>query len=62
VTDAHRPSDERACPNGCGPLEPFATADIGVGVQNFGPWGCPLCHYVDEPFEPEIELDEGAGL
>src|SRR5437667_7895498 len=33
--------------NGCGPLEPYASADIGVGVQDFGPWGCPVCHWVE---------------
>lgn len=47
-------TNQRACPNGCGPLEPFAVADIGVGVQEFGPWGCPVCHWV-EPTEGELE-------
>lgn len=44
------------CPE-CGTeLEPFASADIGVGVQDFGPWGCPSCHWVED-CEDEV-LDE----
>jgi len=45
------------CPNGCGDLEPFAEVDIGVGVQKFGPYGCPVCHYV-EPHSEDDLLDE----
>ena len=37
------------CPE-CGTkCEPFATADIGVGVHDFGPWGCPACHWMEGP-------------
>lgn len=39
---------ERFCPNGCGELEPHTEVDIGVGVQTFGPWGCPVCHYIED--------------
>ena len=40
-------SDPRLCPK-CGtPLEPYGEVDIGVGVQQFGPWGCPACHWVE---------------
>ena len=28
-------------------LEPFGEVDIGVGVQQFGPWGCPVCHWYE---------------
>jgi hypothetical protein len=31
--------------------EPFAEVDIGVGVQTGGPWGCPVCHWVEEGME-----------
>lgn len=36
--------DPRSCPNGCGPLEPYASTPIG----DFGPWGCPACHYIEQ--------------
>lgn len=40
-------AEQRLCPK-CGTeLEPYASADIGVGVQDFGPWGCPQCHWVE---------------
>ena len=40
------------CPQ-CGTeLEPYAEVDIGVGVMQGGPWGCPACHWV----EPEEDL------
>lgn len=43
------------CPK-CGTdCEPFAVADIGAGVQQFGPWGCPDCHWV-EAYDDEPEL------
>jgi hypothetical protein len=29
-------------------LEPYAEVDIGVGVMQGGPWGCPVCHYVED--------------
>ena len=57
----------RKCPQCGGELEPFASADIGVGVQDFGPWGCPLCHWSEgwSEYCDEDELDEyditGAG-
>jgi hypothetical protein len=44
------------CPNGCGPLEPYAEADIGVGTQQFGPWGCPVCHWIEPTPEEYAEM------
>ncbi len=35
------------CPK-CGTeLEPYAEVDIGVGVMQGGPWGCPACRWVE---------------
>lgn len=48
---------DRKCPR-CGTeLEPFGEVDIGVGVQTFGPWGCPACHWI-EADEDEADLTE----
>ena len=49
----------RLCPVCDTPLEPYAEADIGVGVQQFGPWGCPRCHWCEpeesSPLEPATD-------
>lgn len=42
------PSNERTCPKCQTPLEPYAEVDIGVGIMQGGPWGCPACHWVEE--------------
>lgn len=47
------PVDPHTCPNGCGPLEPFAEVDIGVGVMQGGPRGCPVCHWTERD-DPEL--------
>lgn len=40
------------CPK-CGTeCEPYAEVDIGVGVMQGGPWGCPACHWI----EPEEDF------
>lgn len=40
-------STNRLCPNCKTPLEPYAEVDIGVGVMQGGPWGCPACHWIE---------------
>lgn len=53
-------SNSHCCPK-CGTeLEPYAEVDIGVGMLQGGPWGCPACHWV-EPEEPLPELIERCG-
>ena len=48
---------DKLCPK-CGTeLEPYAEVDIGVGMLQGGPWGCPVCHWV-EPEESEPALTE----
>ena len=54
----------RLCPQCQTPLEPYAEVDIGVGVLQGGPWGCPRCHWV-EPLEdlglidgPEVDWEK----
>jgi len=51
----------RLCPLCQTPLEPYAEADIGVGVQQFGPWGCPQCHWVESLPEVVADLKDGDG-
>ena len=47
----------KPCPQ-CGTeLEPYAEVDIGVGMLQGGPWGCPRCHWI-EPEESGPTLDE----
>lgn len=51
-------AEDPKCPN-CGTkLEPYAEVDIGVGVMQGGPWGCPECHYVEDESEPELRPAE----
>ena len=40
------------CPKCNTECEPYAEVDIGIGVMQGGPWGCPACHWVepDEDF------------
>jgi hypothetical protein len=45
------------CPK-CGTeCEPYAEVDIGVGVMQGGPWGCPACHWVEPDEWEEYEED-----
>jgi len=47
------------CPD-CGTeCEPYAEVDIGVGVMQGGPWGCPACHWVESEDGGVRELEEG---
>jgi hypothetical protein len=47
------------CPK-CGTeCEPYAEVDIGVGIMQGGPWGCPACHWIEEEEDfGEISSDE----
>jgi hypothetical protein len=51
------------CPE-CGTeCEPYAEVDIGVGVMQGGPWGCPACHWIEPEDDPVLkELDDQARL
>jgi hypothetical protein len=35
------------CPKCKSECEPSGEVDIGVGIQQFGPWGCPACNWVE---------------
>jgi len=44
-------SDDMTCPV-CGAWCERDEVDNGVGMQPAGPWGCPLCHWVEpDPLE-----------
>lgn len=46
------------CPK-CGTeCEPYAEVDIGVGVMQGGPWGCPACHWVEPDDDSLHELED----
>lgn len=46
------------CPKCGGPCE-RDEVDNGVGMQPIGPWGCPNCHWVEEPVHALVRFVAG---
>jgi hypothetical protein len=53
-------ANEEICPR-CGGDTEVDEVDIGVGMQQCGPRGCPVCHWVegDPAALPMVDPDDG---